>query len=166
MQLLLYNEERAQADALLKKGDSPSSIYGGEHLLRLFLKLPELLPIENSTEEQYRLLQTKLHELLEFLADHRADFFLPTSSYIKAIGPSTHTAAPQPAAAAPPSTAPASATQPAAPEDAASAGAAAAAPTPGAVKLASQPPLSAAALAQQPPLSAAALAQQAQPMQH
>jgi hypothetical protein len=144
VQLLLYNEERAQADALLTNGDSPSSIYGAEHLLRLFLKLPELLPIESSTEEQYRLLQTKLHELLDFLVTHRADFFLPTTAYIKAVGPTTHTAAPQPAA--PPVASPAapSTDMPAA-----------LAPLPGAVKLASQPPLSAAALAQQP-----------QPMQH
>lgn len=152
VQLLLYNEERAQADGLLKNGDSPSSIYGAEHLLRLFLKLPELLPIENTTEEQYRLLQTKLHELLEFLASRREEYFLPISSYTKAEGPSTHAAPTQPAAAPPPA-APVPSAQPAAllPSDVA----AAVAPAPGAVKLASQPPLSAATLAQMP-----------QPMQH
>jgi hypothetical protein len=90
LQLLLYNEERAQADALLKNGDSPSSIYGAEHLLRLFLKLPELLPLEGSTEEQYRLLQAKLHELLEFLEKKHSEFFLKTADYVTAAAPSTH----------------------------------------------------------------------------
>lgn len=82
MQLLLYHEERVQADALLKGGDVPSSIYGAEHLMRLFLKLPELLPVESSTEEQYRFLQASLHEILEFLQEHYSEFFLPTSEYV------------------------------------------------------------------------------------
>lgn len=92
VQLLLYNEERAQADALLKNNDSPASIYGAEHLLRLFLKLPELLPLEGSTEEQYRLLQSKLHELLAFLEKSYSEFFLPTSDYVTAALPSTQVA--------------------------------------------------------------------------
>ena len=82
VQLLLYHEERTQADALLKGGDVPSSIYGAEHLMRLFLKLPELLPVESSTEEQYRFLQASLHEILEFLQEHYSEFFLPTSEYV------------------------------------------------------------------------------------
>lgn len=71
-----------QADALLKDGDVPSSVYGAEHLMRLFLKLPELLPVESSTEEQYRFLQTSLHEMLEFLQANYSEFFLPTSEYV------------------------------------------------------------------------------------
>lgn len=102
MQLLLYEEERPQADALLKNGDSPSSIYGAEHLLRLFLKLPNLLPLESSTHEQNKLLQMKLHDLLDFLSEHKRDYFLPTSSYVKLGAAKTDksaaTATPQPSA--------------------------------------------------------------------
>lgn len=41
---LLYPCERAQARRVLAGGALPSSLYGAEHLLRLFVKLPELLP--------------------------------------------------------------------------------------------------------------------------
>lgn len=82
MQLLLYAEERVQADSFIADGTLPSSVYGAEHLLRLFVKLPEYLPIAGSTEEQYRLLQDKLHEVLDYLNDKSAEFFVPTNEYI------------------------------------------------------------------------------------
>jgi len=41
---LLYRPERGQARGALAGGALPSSLYGGEHLLRLFVKMPELLP--------------------------------------------------------------------------------------------------------------------------
>jgi hypothetical protein len=41
---LLYPCERRQARAALAGGALPSSLYGGEHLMRMFVKLPELLP--------------------------------------------------------------------------------------------------------------------------
>ena len=82
VQLLLYGEERMQADNFIADGTLPSAVYGAEHLLRLFVKLPEYLPIAGSTEDQYRLLQDKLHEVLDFMNDKSAEFFLPTDEYI------------------------------------------------------------------------------------
>jgi mortality factor 4-like protein 1 len=82
MQLLLYAEERKQADEFIGNGTLPSSVYGAEHLLRLFVKLPEYLPVEGSTEDQYRLLQSKLHEVLDFLQSKTTEYFVPTAEYI------------------------------------------------------------------------------------
>lgn len=78
---MLFTEERSQADELLAAGNLASSIYGAEHLLRLFVKLPEILPVESLMEEQYRKLQEKLHEVLAFLKDNQQTFFLPQSQY-------------------------------------------------------------------------------------
>ena len=81
LQILLYAEERKQADDLIGNGTLPSSVYGAEHLLRLFVKLPDYLPLEGSTEEQYRLLQAKLHEVLDFLHAKAAEYVVPTAEY-------------------------------------------------------------------------------------
>jgi len=82
VQLLLYAEERTQADEAIGNGTMPSSVYGAEHLLRLFVKLPDYLPVEGSTEEQYRLLQGKLHEVLDFLQSKAAEYFVPSAEYV------------------------------------------------------------------------------------
>lgn len=79
--VLLYVEERPQADEVLADGRLPSSVYGAEHLLRLFVKLPDYLPVDNMLEAQYRLLQEKLHQVLETLAERRSELFLPPSAY-------------------------------------------------------------------------------------
>lgn len=82
VQLLLYGEERAQADSFIADGTLPSAVYGAEHLLRLFVKLPEYLPIAGSTEEQYRVLQTRMHEVLDFLQSKATEYFVPPSEYV------------------------------------------------------------------------------------
>jgi MRG len=82
VQLLLYAEERMQSDQFIADGTLPSTVYGAEHLLRLFVKLPEYLPIAGSTEQQYRLLQDKLHEVLDFLQSKSAEFFIPQNEYM------------------------------------------------------------------------------------
>lgn len=77
--MLLYKSERQQFEELIINDVSPSSIYGAEHLLRLFVRLPELLSQANIEEETLIELQQKLVDLLKFLRKNQNAFFL--SSY-------------------------------------------------------------------------------------
>lgn len=77
--LLLYNKERQQYEQAMADNVSPSKIYGAEHLLRLFVKLPALLYNLNIEEDTLIQLQQKLQELLRFLRKNHHHFFL--SSY-------------------------------------------------------------------------------------
>ncbi|KAI3834239.1 hypothetical protein MKX03_030046 [Papaver bracteatum] len=74
--MLLYKMERQQYQEAIKDDVSPSSIYGAEHLLRLFVKLPELLAYANIEEEASTRLHTKLLDLLKFLQKNQSTFFL------------------------------------------------------------------------------------------
>lgn len=58
--LLLYRSERVQAVAQLSDGRSPAAVYGAEHLLRLMLKLPEIMPTAGMTQPQVGALSAKL----------------------------------------------------------------------------------------------------------
>ncbi|KAL8031504.1 hypothetical protein ABFS82_13G029700 [Erythranthe guttata] len=58
---------------------SPSRVYGAEHLLRLFVKLPDMLETETPTE-----LQQRLNDLLRFLQSNQGAFF--NSNYQKSEG--------------------------------------------------------------------------------
>ncbi|GFY86598.1 MRG family protein [Actinidia rufa] len=62
--MLLYKRERQQYHEAVTTNVSPSSIYGAEHLLRLFVKFPELLAYVNIEEETLVSLQ---QQLLDFL---------------------------------------------------------------------------------------------------
>ncbi|KAJ4834603.1 hypothetical protein Tsubulata_024480 [Turnera subulata] len=77
--MLLYKKERQQYQDIVKNDVSPSTIYGAEHLLRLFVKLPELLAYVNVEEETLTRLQQKLLDFLKFLQKNQSTFFL--SSY-------------------------------------------------------------------------------------
>ncbi|GAB2282656.1 Protein mrg1 [Dionaea muscipula] len=77
--MLLYKKERQQFQEAVVDNISPSTIYGAEHLLRLFVKLPELLGFVNIEEETMTLLQKRLIEFLKFLQRNHSTFFL--SSY-------------------------------------------------------------------------------------
>ncbi|XP_058536729.1 male-specific lethal 3 homolog [Ochotona princeps] len=61
----------------------PSSLYGAQHLLRLFVKLPELLGRMSFPEKNLKALQRHLELFLRFLAEFRDDFF-PESAYVAA----------------------------------------------------------------------------------
>ncbi|XP_051117476.1 protein MRG1 isoform X2 [Andrographis paniculata] len=64
---LLYKKERQQYREAVSDNVSPSTVYGAEHLLRLFVKLPELLAYMKIEEETLIRLQQKLIEFLKFL---------------------------------------------------------------------------------------------------
>ncbi|KAG6626469.1 hypothetical protein I3843_15G045400 [Carya illinoinensis] len=76
--MLLYKSERQQYDEAISDDVSPSTVYGAEHLLRLFVKLPELLYHANIEEETLMELQQKLIDFLKFLQKHQSTFFLST----------------------------------------------------------------------------------------
>ncbi|KAL8193677.1 hypothetical protein R6Q57_026369 [Mikania cordata] len=76
--ILLYDKERLQYHELIKNDVSPSSIYGAEHLLRLFVKLPELLPYVNIEEDLLMNLQQEFLDFLMFLQKKQSFFFLST----------------------------------------------------------------------------------------
>lgn len=76
--MLLYNKERQQFQEAIVDNVSPSSLYGAEHLLRLFVKLPALLYELNIEEETLRELQQVLHDFLKFLQKNQSAFFLST----------------------------------------------------------------------------------------
>uniref|UniRef100_T1J3G3 Protein male-specific lethal-3 n=1 Tax=Strigamia maritima TaxID=126957 RepID=T1J3G3_STRMM len=54
---------------------SPSLIYGAHHLLRLFVKLPELLSRSNMPPKKLRLLGKHLQAFLRYLDDKREELF-------------------------------------------------------------------------------------------
>ncbi|XP_019194919.1 PREDICTED: protein MRG1-like isoform X2 [Ipomoea nil] len=77
--ILLYKKERQQYHDTVSDNVSPSSVYGAEHLLRLFVKLPELLACVKIEEETLTSLQQKLLDFLKFLQKNQGTYFL--SSY-------------------------------------------------------------------------------------
>ncbi|KAK4777017.1 hypothetical protein SAY86_005705 [Trapa natans] len=74
--MLLYKKERQQYKEAVAPTESPSTIYGAEHLLRLFVKLPELLAQVNIEEETLTRLQQKLVDFLKFLQKNQNTFFI------------------------------------------------------------------------------------------
>ncbi|KAJ0989821.1 hypothetical protein J5N97_008177 [Dioscorea zingiberensis] len=78
LSMLLYKKERQQYHEVVTDNIAPSTIYGAEHLLRLFVKLPELLAYVNMEEEALTKLQQKLLDFLKFLQKNQSLFFLST----------------------------------------------------------------------------------------
>lgn len=74
--ILLYRQERAQYDAISKSSSSfsPSTVYGGEHLLRLFVRLPRMLSLIFLPAEDVQNIHTRLSELLKFLHKHASEY--------------------------------------------------------------------------------------------
>eukprot|EP00960_Hanusia_phi_P073439 768013-Hanusia_phi.AAC.10 len=77
--MLLYQQERMQYENIRKtKGKIPASeIYGGEHLLRLLVKLPSLLEKANVPEVTAKNLHPRLVEFLRFMEKNANYFLLP-----------------------------------------------------------------------------------------
>ncbi|XP_006892428.1 PREDICTED: male-specific lethal 3 homolog isoform X3 [Elephantulus edwardii] len=61
----------------------PSYIYGSQHLLRLFVKLPEILGKMSFSEKNLKALLKHFDLFLRFLAEYHDDFF-PESAYVAA----------------------------------------------------------------------------------
>jgi len=76
--MLLYRFERVQFTDINKKHpDTPmSQIYGPEHLLRLFVKLPILLAEAEAEEKAQTIVRTKMEALLEYMNDNKKELFL------------------------------------------------------------------------------------------
>lgn len=73
--MLLYKNERQQYEAGISDNVTPSSVYGAEHLLRLFVKLPEILYYANIEEATLSELQQNLVDFLKFLQKNQNSFF-------------------------------------------------------------------------------------------
>ncbi|KAL3812341.1 hypothetical protein ACJIZ3_013609 [Penstemon smallii] len=73
--MLLYPNERQQYKEMIADNISPSGVYGAEHLLRLFVKLPELLSEMNIEMNTLMDLQHKLVDVLRFLQTNQSTFF-------------------------------------------------------------------------------------------
>ena len=56
-------------------GTLPSSLYGGSHLLRLLVKLPEILPAQTLSAASQDRLQAGLVDFIVFLEDNVSQFF-------------------------------------------------------------------------------------------
>ena len=60
----------------LSNGTTPSSIYGGEHLLRLCYKLPDILPVSGMSAEDQLQLEIRLSSIVKFLQKNETLFFV------------------------------------------------------------------------------------------
>jgi len=67
---LLYRFERQQYAHIKQTNPDTvmADIYGAEHLLRLFVKLPSLLSMTNMDDEDIRLVCTTMDEFLQYVA--------------------------------------------------------------------------------------------------
>lgn len=75
---LLYKLERAQHDQLVRESNaSLCDIYGGEHLLRLLVKLPGFLAASCIDEAHAAVVKSKLLDLARFL-ESNPDMFAST----------------------------------------------------------------------------------------
>jgi mortality factor 4-like protein 1 len=86
--ILLYKNERQQFTKAVTDNNSNislSSIYGAEHLLRLFVKLPGLLSYVNIEAETLISLQQKLLDFLKYLQKNQVSFFLSAYEGSKAV---------------------------------------------------------------------------------
>lgn len=78
--ILLYKSERSQYEKF--QNSITSSIYGAEHFLRLFVKLPELLQdYKGMTNKELQLLMRSFLDILNFV-NKKDSYFITKSQYI------------------------------------------------------------------------------------
>jgi len=68
----------------------PSVVYGAQHLLRLFVELPDLLTRMNIAADMSKHLVKHLEMFLEYMDSHRDELFPSTGVYIKSEDVSGH----------------------------------------------------------------------------
>ncbi|XP_022768704.1 protein MRG2-like isoform X2 [Durio zibethinus] len=98
--MLLYKSERQQYEYTITEDIRPSTVYGAEHLLRLFVKLPELLVRADIEEDTLLELQQKLVAFLKcelyyfrfswFLQKNQNALFLSTYHVAEDVETSTN----------------------------------------------------------------------------
>jgi len=75
--VLLYRFERPQYNNYFSSSkEQPANVYGAEHLLRLFVKLPSLLAHTSLDKSEVTTLQQRLAELLKWLTTQQSTIFL------------------------------------------------------------------------------------------
>lgn len=70
------------SEALSKLPTPPCMLYGSQHLLRLFVKLPSLLSQMDMDEDRQGVLKKLLKLFVQYLSEHVTDLF-PDSAYVK-----------------------------------------------------------------------------------
>lgn len=88
--MLLYKSERQQYEHTITEDIHPSTVYGAEHLLRLFVKLPELLLRADIEEDTLVELQQKMVDFLKFLHKNQKTLFLSTYHVAEDVETSTN----------------------------------------------------------------------------
>ncbi|XP_027148404.1 protein MRG1-like isoform X2 [Coffea eugenioides] len=73
--MLLYKNERQQYEEAITDNIAPSAVYGAEHLLRLFVKLPDILHSADIEDTILLELQEYLVDFLKFLQKNQSSFF-------------------------------------------------------------------------------------------
>ncbi|KAE8904817.1 hypothetical protein PF005_g10790 [Phytophthora fragariae] len=77
--ILLYRMERRQYQELRQKQSEEvplSQIYGAEHLIRLFVRLPVLLAGSNIAPRELQQIQARLNDFLKFIQKNSAAWFV------------------------------------------------------------------------------------------
>jgi len=88
--ILLYRQERDQYDALIKKFEkSTIDIYGAEHLIRFFMRLPKLLTGLVIPQGDAAKIIAKFVEFLKFISKE-SDKYLNVTQYLTADEAMTH----------------------------------------------------------------------------
>ncbi|KAI8824454.1 MRG-domain-containing protein [Fimicolochytrium jonesii] len=75
--ILLYRSERAQYNAHVKKsleGKAACDIYGAEHLLRLFVRLPSLVARVGADKDTAEMFQQHFNDILLFINERRDQY--------------------------------------------------------------------------------------------
>lgn len=95
--ILLFRYERDQYDQIVSKSQQnglpaplPSSIYGAEHLLRLFVRIPRLMSGTSFQASEMQSVQSKLSDFVKYLQKQQARYF-NTSDYVIADALSSST---------------------------------------------------------------------------